>query len=105
MECLTGCDVVSVTACSGLTSRVPWLQALIMASLRHPNVVLFMGICLDPPCLVTEWCSRGSLYDVIGRAARKDPRHPPLDWMRSLSMALDAAKVQLSCPVLSCLDL
>ena len=70
-----------------------------MASLRHPNVVLFMGICLDPPCLVTEWCSRGSLYDVIGRAASKDPKHPPLDWMRSLSMALDAAKVQLqSCP-------
>ena len=70
-------------------------QAVIMASLRHPNIILFMGICLEPPCLVTEWCSRGSLYDVIARAARKDPKSPPLDWIRSLSMALDAAKVRV----------
>lgn len=27
--------------------------------------VLFMGVCLEPPCLVTEFCSRGSLHDVL----------------------------------------
>ena len=76
---------------------VDWVQAVIMASLRHPNVCMLLGICLDPPCLVTEWCSRGSLYDVIARAARRDPKSPPLDWMRSLSMALDASKVDSPC--------
>lgn len=25
-----------------------------MSAIRHPNVVLFMGVCLDPPCMVTE---------------------------------------------------
>ena len=30
------------------------LQVSIMSAIRHPNVVLFMGVCLDPPCMVTE---------------------------------------------------
>ncbi len=25
----------------------------ILAHLRHPNVVLFLGVCLQPPCVVT----------------------------------------------------
>jgi len=32
-------------------------QVNIVAAIRHPNVVLFMGVCLDPPCMVTEWCA------------------------------------------------
>jgi serine/threonine protein kinase len=43
---------------------IPW-QVNILASIRHPNIVLFMGVCLEPPCLVTEFCARGSLYDVL----------------------------------------
>ena len=35
----------------------PGLQVNIVAAIRHPNVVLFMGVCLDPPCMVTEWCA------------------------------------------------
>ena len=30
------------------------MQVAIMSAIRHPNVVLFMGVCLDPPCMVTE---------------------------------------------------
>ena len=30
------------------------MQVSIMSAIRHPNVVLFMGVCLDPPCMVTE---------------------------------------------------
>lgn len=39
----------------------------ILSNLRHPNVVLYIGACTRPPnvCLVTEWCVRGSLYDVL----------------------------------------
>lgn len=31
---------------------------------RHPNVVQFLGICHEPPCIVTEYCARGSLAQV-----------------------------------------
>lgn len=32
-----------------------------MAALRHPNIVAFLGVCADPPAVVTEYCRRGSL--------------------------------------------
>ena len=31
---------------------------------RHPYVVNFMAICREPPCIVTEYCARGSLAEV-----------------------------------------
>lgn len=31
----------------------------------HPNVVLFMGVCLKPPALITELCELGSLHTVL----------------------------------------
>ncbi len=43
-------------------------EALLMAGLRHPNTVFFLGACLDPPCMVTEHCARGSLFDVLQSA-------------------------------------
>ncbi|ETV94341.1 TKL/DRK protein kinase [Aphanomyces invadans] len=38
-----------------------------MSSLRHPNTVLFMGVCLRDQsfCIVSEYCARGSLYDIL----------------------------------------
>jgi len=41
-----------------------------MAAMRHPNVVLFLGICIESPSLVTEYCARGSLYEVIQQWTR-----------------------------------
>lgn len=67
-----------------------------MAALRHPNIVLFMGVCLDPPCVVSEWCARGSLFDVLQKARKNSALAPQLDWTRRLNMALDAAKVGAS---------
>ena len=66
-----------------------------MAALRHPNVVMFMGLCLEPPCIVTEFCARGSLYDVLKKARTSPALAQQLDWSKRLSMALDAAKVQV----------
>ena len=40
-------------------------EARMLMSLRHRNIVMFMGIVLDPPSIVTEFLDRGSLYDVI----------------------------------------
>ena len=57
-----------------------------MCRLRHPNVVSFLGVCKSPPCVVTEYCSRGSLTDVL-RAARPAPAAAArLDWARRLNM-------------------
>jgi serine/threonine protein kinase len=38
-----------------------------MTGLRHPNITLFMGVCLEPPdlCIITEFMMRGSLHDVL----------------------------------------
>lgn len=64
-----------------------------MSSLRHPNVVMFMGLCLEPPCIVTEFCARGSLFDVLRKARSSPPFAQQMDWTRRLGMALDASKV------------
>lgn len=51
-----------------------------MAAMRHPNVVLYLGVCLDPPCVVTEYCARGSLNDVLKRALYNSKYAEQLDW-------------------------
>ncbi len=57
-----------------------------MAALRHPNIVGFLGVCPTPPCVVSEYCARGSLHDVL-RGARNSPaKAAMLDWPRRLNM-------------------
>jgi serine/threonine protein kinase len=38
-----------------------------MESLRHPNIVMFLGATVKPPNLsiVQEFCERGSLWSVL----------------------------------------
>ena len=76
------------------------MQAHIMAAVRHPNIVLFMGLCLNPVCIVTELCARGSLCDVIRKAADSPKFAREFDWSKRLMMALDAAKVMPLCTAL-----
>ncbi|PRW45342.1 Serine threonine- kinase CTR1 [Chlorella sorokiniana] len=66
-------------------------EAVVMSKLRHLNVVSFLGICCVPPCLLTEYCSRGSLYDMISAASRSSEAAAALTWQRRLSMLLDSA--------------
>jgi len=35
--------------------------------IAFPKVVSFYGVCLDPAAIVTEYCERGSLFDLIGK--------------------------------------
>ena len=122
----------------------PVLQALqrecgMMASLRHPNVVLWLGVCYSPPAIITgacvrggrrlpsslclqpastlphpaslcltvclpslqpstpaEFCSRGSLCDVLRAASQNEAAAAALTWPRRLGLALDAARGMLA---------
>ena len=42
-------------------------ETQILCELRHPNVVLFMGACTEPPnaCIVTEYMPQGRIEEVI----------------------------------------
>jgi hypothetical protein len=67
-------------------------EAALLASMRHPNVVNFFGICREPPCIITEFCSRGSLAEVLAEARRSpETAGAALTWQRRLTMMLHAA--------------
>ena len=55
----------------------------------------FMGVCQLPPTVITEYCGKGSLLDVLQGAAASRPKAAQLTWTRRLNMALDAAKGML----------
>ncbi|CAD7700283.1 unnamed protein product [Ostreobium quekettii] len=68
-------------------------EVSVLRTLRFQKVVMFLGVCLDPPCIVTEYCARGSLFDVLARAKeRPEANGKRLTWKRRMGMALDAAK-------------
>lgn len=46
-----------------------------MASVRHPNVISYLGLCTEPACIVTEYCSKGSLTDVRTLSPTSPPSH------------------------------
>jgi hypothetical protein len=58
----------------------------LLAALRHPNVVQFMGVSAMPPAMITEYCSRGSLADVLHAANRSSARAAQLTWARRLNL-------------------
>jgi guanylate cyclase 2F len=60
-----------------------------MHGLRHENLNVMIGCLTDPnrPALVLEWCSRGSLEDVLVQDEIK------LDWYFRLSLLTDLVRV------------
>jgi serine/threonine protein kinase len=63
-------------------------EVSIMRRLRHPNIVLFMGVITsqDNMAIVTEFLPRGSLFKLLHRSGIR------LDLRRRLRMAEDVAK-------------
>ncbi|ESP05009.1 hypothetical protein LOTGIDRAFT_109732, partial [Lottia gigantea] len=59
-----------------------------MRDLRHENINPYVGLLVDPvkPALVTEYCSRGSLQDVIRNEDIK------LDWDFKYSLIIDLVR-------------
>ncbi|XP_057461656.1 serine/threonine-protein kinase EDR1-like isoform X2 [Actinidia eriantha] len=62
----------------------------ILSRLRHPNVILFLGACTNPPHLsmVTEYMEMGSLYYLIHLSGQKKK----LSWRRRLKMLRDICR-------------
>ncbi|KAG5874578.1 hypothetical protein JTB14_008433 [Gonioctena quinquepunctata] len=59
----------------------------IMKDLSHDNLVKFYGASLDiPNCLLTEYCQRGSLDDILGNDQVK------LDWSIRISLIMDLVR-------------
>lgn len=59
-----------------------------MMSVRHPNIVLFMGACTVSPNLsiILEYCGNGSLWDVLRNHST------PLPWYLRCKIALDISR-------------
>jgi serine/threonine protein kinase len=70
-------------------------EALLMAQLRHPNIVQFMGICRDPAAIVTEFCARRSLHAILAQARGSPAKAAELTWDRRLGLLADAARGML----------
>lgn len=60
-----------------------------MKDLQNDHVVRFIGACIDIPnrCLLTEYCPKGSLQDILENNEIK------LDWMFKYSLLHDLVKV------------
>lgn len=70
-------------------NRSLMLELKQMKDLQHEHLVRFYGACLDPPnaCLITEFCPRGSLQDILENEQIK------LDDMFTMSLMHDLSKV------------
>ena len=71
----------------------PVLEALrrevrMLADLRHTNIVLYMGACISPPCIVTEFCLQESLEKVLalGRKDANGKTARQLTWHKRIFM-------------------
>eukprot|EP01137_Pigoraptor_chileana_P016029 Opistho-2@5594 len=59
----------------------------IMCSLRHPNIVLYMGCCETPyHCIVQEFLHKGSVFDALAKG------DPELTLQRRIGIAIDAMR-------------
>lgn len=67
-------------------------EAELNCQLRHPNVVLFMGISVEPEqvCIVTELMARGNVRDLLLRESKQGLIR--LDWSLRQNWALDTAQ-------------
>ncbi|XP_042913598.1 atrial natriuretic peptide receptor 1 [Parasteatoda tepidariorum] len=69
-------------------TRLLLLELKKMKDLQHEHIVRFVGCCVDPPhcCLITEYCQKGSLQDILENEEIK------LDWMFRFSLMHDVVK-------------
>ena len=64
-----------------------------MKDVHHDHLVRFIGACIDPPncCLITEYCPRGSLQDIL------EDEDITLEWNFRYSLVHDIVKASNHC--------
>lgn len=72
-------------------------EANILKDLRHKNIVFFLGVCMDPPCIITEFCSQGSLFDFLRRENELKMSlwrgvYDTSLWIKKLGLLIDVAQ-------------
>lgn len=67
-------------------------EAELNCKLRHPNIVLYMGICVQPTevCIVTELMARGNVHELLVTPIKG--KSVKLDWSLRLQWAIDTAQ-------------
>jgi len=61
-----------------------------MKDIQHDHLVRFYGCVIDSvPCILTEYCPKGSLQDIL------ENHEINLDWMFKLSLMHDIVKVRI----------
>ncbi|XP_031626436.1 atrial natriuretic peptide receptor 1-like isoform X2 [Contarinia nasturtii] len=69
-------------------NRAQMLELKKMKDIHHEHLVKFYGACVDPPncCILTEYCPKGSLQDILENDQIK------LDWMFKISLMHDIVR-------------
>ena len=64
----------------------------LLGSLSHPNVMRFMAISINPPMIVMQYYSHGTLFALLQKAKEGDHRAlRELNWSKRLAMIKDVA--------------
>ena len=94
-----GCEVavkkLRVNRMSSKAIRDFSSEVMLLRTLRHPNIVIFMGIVMNPVCLVTEYCHNGNLFDLLHDTVddnRGEHYAVQIPWQRRIRIALDVAR-------------
>ncbi|EFJ49685.1 hypothetical protein VOLCADRAFT_33660, partial [Volvox carteri f. nagariensis] len=67
-------------------------EVTLLGSLSHPNIMRFLAMCLDPPCIVMQYYPHGSLFDLLHKAHKGNPKAAKeLTWSKRLDMLRDVA--------------
>ena len=58
-------------------------EARILSKVKHPNILQYMGCCLEELCFVSEYMAGGSLSDRL----KGGKTYPILTWRESIKAA------------------
>jgi serine/threonine protein kinase len=63
----------------------------VISNLRHPNIVLYMGICINHSqyLMITEYLDRGSLFDLLHKKNTKLKDDTLIDICQDLALGLN----------------
>jgi len=68
-------------------------ESRMLADLRHKNIIEFVGVCTEPDnfCMITEFMSRGNLFDLLHNDKNADSQIFQQSWTLKLKSARDVA--------------